>query len=107
MAGSLPKYQEGAPSLGPVSKDTKKVGAGSVGVCDVLLRSGADGVTLWGGNLGVVGVNGQNTEGGPHEIPQSGGGQDDKAAVVRDLEEDGRGEFSQRSRDSENGYVHR
>ena len=49
--------------MDPAREIYKGRGGGPVSVRNVLLCSGAGGVTLWGGDLGVVGSNGKMLEG--------------------------------------------
>ena len=71
------------------------------------MGSSAGGVTLWGGDLGVVGGNVQNTRGVPRKLPQVGDGQDINMAVGYELEERVRVECPQISGNSETGDVRR
>ena len=84
LAGGPPEYQEGAPSLETVRKATTEGGGGSVSVRNVLLDSGEDGVTLWGGYLGAFDSNYQDTGGYPRGFTQSGDWKDGQATVGRD-----------------------
>ena len=106
MAGGTPEYQEGAPSLEPVRKATTEVGVVPVSVSNVLSVSGAGGVIIWGGDLGVVGGNDQYSGGGPHRFPWAGDGKDGQTIVRRDLEKIISRECHQRSRESETGDVY-
>ena len=49
-------------------------GGGPASVRNVLLGSGAGGVTIWGGDLSFVGGNIQEAGGGARGFPQAGDG---------------------------------
>ena len=64
------------PSLGPVKKATMDGGRVLVSVRNILSGKCTCSVILCGRDLHIVGVNGQNTGGGPCGIPLSGDSQD-------------------------------
>ena len=68
----------------------------------VLVRSSC----LWGGYLGVVGGNDQDTGGYPCGFTQAGDGIDGQKTVGWDLEKTGRGECPQISGYPETGDVY-
>ena len=72
MTGGPPGYQEGAVSLGLFSQVTKEEGGGASRVRNILSSISEVGVTIWVGDLGVVGGNDQKLGGGPHGVPPAG-----------------------------------
>ena len=87
-------------------KATTDGGGVPVSVRNFLSGSGAGGVIIWDGYLGIVGGNDQYSGGGPHGFPWSGDGKDGQTTVRRDLEKIISGECHQRSGDSETGDVY-
>ena len=63
-------------------------------------------VTIWGGDLGFVGRNVQESGGGARGVPLTGDSKDVQAAEGRYLEKLGSGECTQRSRITNTRVVH-
>ena len=63
LSGGPPECQESAPSLDLDRETFTDRGGRPASVRNFLLVSGVGGVTIWGGDLGVVGGNGKKLEG--------------------------------------------
>ena len=71
-------------------------GGESVSVSNILWGSGAGVVTLWGGDLGFVSGNVQESGGGAHGFPHTGDGKDGQLAEGWYLDKRSSGECNQR-----------
>ena len=64
-------FWEEAPSMDQDKETAREIGDGPASVRNVLLRSGACSVNLWGRDLGFVGGNVQEAERGACGFPQT------------------------------------
>ena len=106
LASGPPECQEGAPSLDPDRENSTEEGGGAVSVSNVLSGSGTVSVTLWGGDLGFIGGNFQESGRGACGVPQTGDEKYGQVAGRRGLEKRGSRECTQRSGNIDTGEVH-
>ena len=91
LDSGIMEFQEGATSMDLARETAKERGGGPASVRNVLLGSGASGVTLWGGDLSFVGGNVQKSGGGARGFPYTGDRSEFQAEEGRDMEKRDRG----------------